>query len=259
MPTAHHCLDSFRVGRMARQMPAAIPALRYADRLLEIRDLVRRLTSDRRPLPSTVSRQSSRQPFSPQLYGNGHHDVQPGALINQRYQIVRQVGQGGMGAFIWGSGEGSQAPSARTTPSPALIYTTTAPTVAAEWEKAARGADGRIYPWGNTWDTKLANSSESGLQKTMLVGSYPDGASPYGALNMAGNVWEWCATQWGKNYPYKPEDEWQVPYLEANADNRVLRGGSVWDNRTFVRGTYRSNINPRDRYGFGLRVVRSDT
>jgi len=84
----------------------------------------------------------------------------------------------------------------------------------AEWEKAARGTDGRIYPWGNQWDEKLCNTSEGGKGGTTPVGAYPDGASPYGLLDMAGNVWEWCATQWGKPYPYDvEEDEWSAEYL----------------------------------------------
>ena len=89
------------MGRVVRQLhlsqlPAAIPALRYADRLLEICDLVRRLTTDRRRLPSTVSRHANR---SHRICTETNITMlQPGALINQRYQIVRQVGQGGMGA-----------------------------------------------------------------------------------------------------------------------------------------------------------------
>ncbi|MEI6180663.1 MAG: SUMF1/EgtB/PvdO family nonheme iron enzyme [Chloroflexales bacterium] len=132
----------------------------------------------------------------------------------------------------------------------------------AEWEKAARGPDGLLWPWGNTWDAKRANSSESGLNQPMPVGQYPDGASPYGALDMAGNAWEWCATKWGKPYPYQLEDEWQAAYLRDDTI-RVIRGGS-WDNgRIYVRGAYRynysgSHISPRDRYSKpGLRVASS--
>lgn len=60
-----------------------------------------------------------------------------------------------------------------------------------EWEKAARGTDGRLYPWGNTFDRSKANLG--GNRSLAAVGSYPEGASPYGALDMAGNAWEWIA------------------------------------------------------------------
>ena len=127
----------------------------------------------------------------------------------------------------------------------------------AEWEKAARGADGRIYPWGNTWEAGRCNSEEANIKCTTPVGQYPSGASPYGALDMAGNVWEWCATQWHKSYPYQLEDEWQTAYLEAAAQYRMFRGGSSWNNSAIVRGAYRRYHYPRDRniIGKGLRVA----
>jgi len=60
-----------------------------------------------------------------------------------------------------------------------------------EWEKAARGTDGRLYPWGNTFDPAKANIG--GRDRMLPVGSFPEGASPYGALDMAGNAWEWVS------------------------------------------------------------------
>jgi len=62
-----------------------------------------------------------------------------------------------------------------------------------EWEKAARGIEGLIYPWGNTFDKRLCNSDEGGIGHTTAVNAYPQGKSPYGCFDMAGNVWEWCA------------------------------------------------------------------
>jgi formylglycine-generating enzyme required for sulfatase activity len=125
----------------------------------------------------------------------------------------------------------------------------------AEWEKAARGPDGLIWPWGNTWKEGLCNSKEAGIGKTTLVGNYPKGASPYGALDMAGNVWEWTATKWQKDYPYQIEDEWSAEYL-AGDSVRMLRGGSwVWEQQ-YVRGADRISNYPRFRsIDVGLRLA----
>jgi formylglycine-generating enzyme required for sulfatase activity len=111
----------------------------------------------------------------------------------------------------------------------------------AEWEKGARGADGRIYPWGNQWGTTCCNSAESGLDTTTSVHAYPQGASPYGALDMAGNVQEWTRSLWGRNrehsdyrYPYTPTDGRED--LDARHDIlRVVRGGSFGEDHRSVR------------------------
>jgi|GEM_PF-2349948 len=125
----------------------------------------------------------------------------------------------------------------------------------AEWEKAARGPDGLIYPWGDAWKEGRANTAEAGIGTTTPVGSYPEGASPYGTLDMAGNVWEWIATQWRKDYPYAVEDEWTVEYLAGNSA-RMLRGGSWFSEQKFVRGANRSDNNPRFRnFSHGLRLA----
>ncbi|HEX6123084.1 MAG TPA: SUMF1/EgtB/PvdO family nonheme iron enzyme [Ktedonobacterales bacterium] len=96
----------------------------------------------------------------------------------------------------------------------------------AEWEKAARwdaAADlARIYPWGGRFETGRCNTRESGRNGTSPVGEYPDGASPVGAEEMAGNVWEWTSSI-ARAYPYHAEDGREVPDEYAR---HVLRGGS---------------------------------
>jgi len=99
----------------------------------------------------------------------------------------------------------------------------------AEWEKAARGVDGRTYPWGEGFDIEKANGKETEVESTCAVGIFPDGVSPYGCHDMAGNVWEWCATEWGE-YPYQIENEWAEVYLERKG-GRILCGGS-WNDRS---------------------------
>ncbi|MEI7642904.1 MAG: SUMF1/EgtB/PvdO family nonheme iron enzyme [Chloroflexales bacterium] len=126
----------------------------------------------------------------------------------------------------------------------------------AEWEKAARGTDGQIWPWGNTWEANRVNSKEAGVEKTTPVGQYPDGASPYGALDMAGNAYEWVATKYGKGYPYQLEEEWQSAYLGDGDSARVLRGGSYGSKQKSVRGADRYYYDARDRgINRGLRVA----
>ena len=95
----------------------------------------------------------------------------------------------------------------------------------AEWEKACRGEDGRLYPWGMEWDPeKCANSSEGGCRKIMPAGSFPEGASPYGVMDMAGNVWEWCSDWYDKGY-YK-ESPCSDPSGPSEGKYKVMRGGS---------------------------------
>jgi formylglycine-generating enzyme required for sulfatase activity len=117
----------------------------------------------------------------------------------------------------------------------------------AEWEKGARGIDGRIYPWGNEWDATRCNAGKSASQDgTTSVGASPQGASPYGLLDMAGNVAEWTRSLWGE-YPYPGNtiERARREDLQASPDQPpVVRGGAFWSKPREVRCANR-NLCPR--------------
>jgi formylglycine-generating enzyme required for sulfatase activity len=128
----------------------------------------------------------------------------------------------------------------------------------AQWEKAARGdRDRREYPWGDEWDVAHCNTAELGLGDTTPVGIFPEGASLYGCLDMAGNVWEWTTSLSGFRYPYDPADGRES--VEAgDGVRRVVRGGSFRNSRLHVRGACRRSYSPDlDSSTTGFRVVVS--
>ncbi|HXV99902.1 MAG TPA: formylglycine-generating enzyme family protein, partial [Anaerolineae bacterium] len=130
----------------------------------------------------------------------------------------------------------------------------------AEWEKGARGTDGRIYPWGNQWQAQCCNTGETRLGDTTPFGAYPDGACPYGLLDMAGNVWEWTRSLWDEDgakphfkYPYRPGDRRED--LKAGDEVlRVLRGGSFYNDLNLARCACRLSNHPY--YGDLIRGFR---
>lgn len=132
----------------------------------------------------------------------------------------------------------------------------------AEWEKAARGpstgsGQARKYPWGNKWNSSKCNSSENGdsYTNTSPVGSFPSGVSPYGAYDMAGNVWEWC-NDWydGSYYGSSPSSN---PTGPSSGSARVLRGGSWNDYDNFCRSSPHYFLNPDIRsLNFGFRPAK---
>ena len=120
----------------------------------------------------------------------------------------------------------------------------------AEWEKAARGADGRIWPWGNTFAADRANYRPGGTPvdsgDTNRVGSYPAGASPYGAMDMVGNVWEWVADWYAPSYEGLPAGP--NPTGPGSGTMRVIRGGSWNSNVGSARAASRAGADPQQRY-----------
>lgn len=151
----------------------------------------------------------------------------------------------------------------------------------AEWEKAARGAHSPTFPWGNTFDATCCNVKETGIRDITPVGNFPAGASPYGVLDMAGNVWEWTQSLQAP-YPYRGDDgrNEQEPRVENRKQRflqrllsgawirgvehalppvetrRIIRGGCFANPEGFARSACRLRLQPERRTPFlGVRLA----
>jgi formylglycine-generating enzyme required for sulfatase activity len=119
-----------------------------------------------------------------------------------------------------------------------------------EWEKAARGTDGRKWPWGNQFEKTKCNGNRHPRGKIERVGSYPLGRSPYGLLDMAGNVWEWTA-DWYTSYPGSPQP------FSHEGEYRIVRGGAHFNSPSYLRCASRMGADPKGRYDFiGFRCAK---
>lgn len=125
----------------------------------------------------------------------------------------------------------------------------------AEWERAARGLDGRIYPWGNEMDLSRLHYIMPATHRVRRVGDYPTGASPDGVLDMAGSLWEWVSDWYDEDYYSYSQRE--NPAGPAKGAEKGLRGGAWGPNRLQWKSTYRYSEKPDvRRFDIGFRCVR---
>jgi formylglycine-generating enzyme required for sulfatase activity len=139
----------------------------------------------------------------------------------------------------------------------------------AEWEKACRGTDKRIFPWGNKWNDNYCNNARLNLsylvgfmpdffngRGTIPAGKIPEGASPSGVMDMSGNVWEWCSDWYSKDYyNYSPPEN---PGGPEKGEKKILKGGSwYYENPAYLRVSIKLAEFPGTRnFMIGFRCVK---
>ncbi len=123
----------------------------------------------------------------------------------------------------------------------------------AQWEKAARGSSGTSFPWGNKIDPTRANYKDTHIETTTPVGCFPAGASPYGIMDMSGNVWNWTRTLWGRTLdaplfelPYNPHDGREETSAPAEI-LRCMRGGAFPVEAARAKAVFRDAVKPNSR------------
>jgi formylglycine-generating enzyme required for sulfatase activity len=116
-----------------------------------------------------------------------------------------------------------------------------------EWEFVARGEEGRLYPWGNTWDAAMANAAGDLGGGPAEVGKF-NGVSPLGVYDLIGNAWEWTASD------LEPYPGGQLPKV-PEGELKVIRGGS-WREREYITGSYRAYLKPRDEVDYSATGFR---
>lgn len=123
------------------------------------------------------------------------------------------------------------------------------------WEKAARGCDGRLYPWDDKWDPTRLNAFETDIGQTTPVGMFPGGVSPFGVYDASGNVWEWCSGLAPSSAPYPFQRRPYEADLQGNG-SRSLRGGAFYFSYQYSRAAFRSTCLPYFRVDLiGFRVA----
>lgn len=252
-----------RAAQMPTSATAATPAVDSASAMVNPKDgmVLMRIPGGTYRLGADQGKPAERPVHQVTLrpYALGRTEV-TNAQYRRFVEATRHRGDGDWADSVARWGE--QAPVVRVSWYDAQAYCAWAglrlPTEA-EWEVAARGPQGRTYPWGDLWDASRCRNSVGtpcSPESPGAVASYPQGASPFGCLDMAGNVWEWCSSKY-KVYPYEAADGREA--LTGYADLRVIRGGA-WNAKdpTSFRGAHRYAALPSDALNIlGFRAAKS--